>query len=153
MDVKKHEEGWVFDTHPSYSPIFILTQGQKEGFCHQLHTESEAVGKGVALGDAMHLVHAILEFFKRFLLLLCKCAVQFLTVPGNQLQELLQPFVTTSALLEGHTFPYHSSLMMSIFLYLLLAHNNTTKESISPDLFRKKFFFAKLNLCFLRCKY
>ena len=57
MDVKKHEEGWALDTHPSYSPIFILTQWQKEGFSHQLHSESEAVGEGVALGNAVHLVH------------------------------------------------------------------------------------------------
>ena len=85
MDVKKHEEGWVFDTHPSYSPIFILTQWQKEGFSHQLHSESEAVGEGVALGNAVHLVHAILEFFKNLLLLICERTVQFLSVPGNQL--------------------------------------------------------------------
>ena len=55
MDVRKREEGWALDTHPSYSPIFILTQGQKEGFSHQLHSESEAVGEGVALGNAVHL--------------------------------------------------------------------------------------------------
>ena len=101
MDVKKHEEGWVFDTHPSYSPIFILTQGQKEGFSHQLHTESEAVGEGVALGNAVHLVHAVLKFFKCFFLLFCERTVQFLSVSGDQLQQFLQPFVATGALLEG----------------------------------------------------
>ena len=85
MDVKKHEEGWVFDTHPSYSPIFILTQWQKEGFSHQLHSESEAVGEGVALGNAVHLVHAVLEFLQCFFLFVCERSVQFLTVPGNQL--------------------------------------------------------------------
>ena len=95
------KEGWALYARPIELLIFVLAQWQKEGFSHQLHSEPEAVGKGIALGDAVHLVHAILEFFKRFLLLLCKCAVQFLTVPGNQLQEFLQPFVTTSALLEG----------------------------------------------------
>ena len=68
MDVKKHEEGWVLNAHHSYSPIFILTQGQKEGFGHQLHTESEAIGEGIALCDAVHLIHAVLKFFKCFLL-------------------------------------------------------------------------------------
>ena len=68
MDVKKHEVGWALNAHPSYSPILILTQWQKEGFCHQLHSESEAVGEGVALGNAVHLVHAVLKFFKCFLL-------------------------------------------------------------------------------------
>ena len=101
MDVKKHEEGWVFDTHPSFSPIFILTQGQKEGFSHQLHTESEAVGEGVALGNAVHLVHAVIELFECFFLLFRKCSVQVLSISGNQLQEFLQPFVAASALLEG----------------------------------------------------
>ena len=101
MDVRKREEGWALDTHPSYSPIFILTQGQQEGFSHQLHSESEAVGEGVALGNAVHLVHAVLKFFKDLLLLICECSVQILAIPGNQLQEFLQPFVATSALLEG----------------------------------------------------
>ena len=101
MDVKKHEEGWALNTHPSYSPIFILTQWQKEGFSHQLHSESEAVGEGVALGNAVHLVHAVLKFFKDLLLLICECSVQILAIPDNQLQEFLQPFVATSALLEG----------------------------------------------------
>ena len=44
---------------------------------------------------------------------------------------------------KGDTFPYHSSLMISIFLYLLSAHNNTTEGGGSPDLFWNNFnFFA-----------
>ena len=87
MDVGKREEGWALDTHPSYSPIFILTQWQKEGFSHQLHSESEAVGEGVALGNAVHLVHAVLKFFKCFFLLVCERSVQFLTVPGYEFEQ------------------------------------------------------------------
>ena len=89
MDVKKNEEGWALNTHPSYSPIFILTQWQKEGFSHQLHSESETVGEGITLGDAVHLVHAILELFQCFLLLFCKGFVQILAVPGDQFQQFL----------------------------------------------------------------
>ena len=63
-----------------------LTDKQKETFCYQLHSKTEAVGEGIALGNAMHLVHAVLELFERFLLLFRERAVQFLTVPGNQLQ-------------------------------------------------------------------
>ena len=81
--------------------LFFLTQWQKKGFSHQLYSESESVGEGITLGDAVHLVHAVLEFFKDLLLLICERSVQFLTVPGNQFQELLQPFVATGALLEG----------------------------------------------------
>ena len=73
--------------------ILILTQGQKEGFSYQLHSESEAIGEGIALGDAVHLIHAVLELFERFLrplsirgLLSRERTFQFLTVPGNQLQ-------------------------------------------------------------------
>ena len=101
MDFEKHEEGWALDVHPSYSPILILPQCQKEGFSHQLHSESKAMGEGIALGDAVHLVHAVLELFECFFLLFRKCSVQFLSVPGNQLQEFLQPFVATSTLLKG----------------------------------------------------
>ena len=43
MDVKKHEEGWALDVHPSCSLIIILPQCQKEGFSHQLHTQAEAI--------------------------------------------------------------------------------------------------------------
>ena len=49
--------------------IFIFTQGQKEGLSHELHSESEAVGEGIALGDAVHLVYTFLELFQRFFLL------------------------------------------------------------------------------------
>ena len=56
--------------------LLVLTQGQKEGFGHQLHSESESVGEGISLGDAVHLVHAVLEFFKDFLLLVCERSVQ-----------------------------------------------------------------------------
>ena len=96
-----NKEGWALDAHPIELLIFILTQGQKEGFCHQLHTEPKSVGEGIALGYAVHLVHAVLELFERFLLLFRKGSVQILAVPGNQLQQFLQPFITTSALLEG----------------------------------------------------
>ena len=95
-----NKEGWALDAHPIELLIFILTQGQKEGFCHQLHTESEAVGEGIALGNAVHLVHAFFELFQYFFLLFCKRFTQFLTVPGDQLQQLLQPLIATSALLK-----------------------------------------------------
>ena len=65
--------------------FFVLTQWQKKGFSHQLHADSEAIGEGIALGNAVHLVHAVLEFFKCFLLLVRERSVQFLTVPGDQL--------------------------------------------------------------------
>ena len=81
--------------------LLIFADWQKEGFSHQLHPESKTVGEGIALGDAVHLVHAFLKLFKRFLLLIRESAVQFLAVPGNQLQQFFQSFVTTSALLEG----------------------------------------------------
>ena len=80
-----NKEGWALDAHPIELLIFILTQGQKEGFCHQLHTEPKSVGKGIALGDAVHLVHAVLELLQCFFLLIRERAVQFLTVPGDQL--------------------------------------------------------------------
>ena len=66
--------------------LFFLTQWQKKGFSHQLHSESESVGEGIALGDAVHLVHAVLELFECFLLLAPKRSVQFLAIPGYQLQ-------------------------------------------------------------------
>ena len=65
---------------------FILSDWQKEGFSHQLHSESESVGEGVALGDAVHLVHAFFEFFQRFFLLFRKRTVQLLAIPGYQLK-------------------------------------------------------------------
>ena len=48
-----------------------LTDKQKEGFSHQPHSESESVGEGISLGDAVHLVHAVLKLFERFFLLFC----------------------------------------------------------------------------------
>ena len=84
MDVEKYEEGWALNTHPSYSPILILTQWQKEGFSHQLHSESEAVGEGIALGNAVHLVHAVLKLFERFLLLFRERFPQLITIPRHQ---------------------------------------------------------------------
>ena len=95
------KEGWALYARPIELLIFVLAQWQKEGFSHQLHSEPEAVGKGIALCDAVHLVHAILELFKCFFLLIRECAVQFLSISGDQLQQFLQTFVTTSALLEG----------------------------------------------------
>ena len=80
------KEGWALYARPIELLIFVLAQWQKEGFSHQLHSESEAVGEGIALGNAMHLVHAVLELFQRFFLLIRERAVQFLTVPGDQLQ-------------------------------------------------------------------
>ena len=64
--------------------ILILTQGQKEGFSYQLHSESEAVGEGISLGDAVHLIHAFLEFLQRFLLLVRKCFAQLISIPRHQ---------------------------------------------------------------------
>ena len=66
--------------------LFFFTEWQKEGFSHQLHSESESVGEGISLGNAVHLVHAILELFQRFLLLGCDRAIQLLSVPGDQFQ-------------------------------------------------------------------
>ena len=66
--------------------LFVLTDRQKEGFCHQPHAQAETVGEGIALGDAMHLIHAFLELFQRFFLLVRERAVQLLAIPGNQLQ-------------------------------------------------------------------
>ena len=65
--------------------LFVLAQWQKKGFSHQLHSESETVGEGIALSDAVHLVHAILELLKCFFLLIREGAVQFLAIPGDQL--------------------------------------------------------------------
>ena len=79
------KEGWALYARPIELLIFVLAQWQKEGFSHQLHSEPEAVGNGIALGDDVHFVHAVLELFKRFLLLFRKGSVQFLAVPGDQL--------------------------------------------------------------------
>jgi len=49
----------------------------------------------------MHLVHAILELLKCFLLLVRERTIQFLAVPGDQLRQFLEPLIATSALLEG----------------------------------------------------
>ena len=49
----------------------------------------------------MHLIHTVLKLLQRFLLLVRKRAVQFFSIPGDQLQQFLQPFIATSALLEG----------------------------------------------------
>ena len=95
------KEGWALYARPIELLIFVLAQWQKEGFSHQLHSEPEAVGKGIAFGDAVHLVHAILELFQRFLLFVRKRTVQFLTVPGYEFEQFLEPFIATSALLEG----------------------------------------------------
>ena len=79
------KEGWVLYARPIELLIFVLAQWQKEGFSHQLHSESEAVGEGIALGDAVHLVHAVLELFKRFLLLVRERFTELLAIPGYQL--------------------------------------------------------------------
>ena len=81
--------------------LFFLSQWQKEGFSHQLHSESEAVGEGIALGDAVHLVHAVLKLFQRFFLLVRERAVQFLAIPSYQREQFFESFVTACALLEG----------------------------------------------------
>ena len=81
--------------------LFVLTDRQKEGFCHQPHAQAETVGEGIALGYAVHLVHAVLKLLKRFLLLFRERFSQLLSVPGDQLQQFLKPFVISSALLEG----------------------------------------------------
>ena len=80
------KEGWALYARPIELLIFVLAQWQKEGFSHQLHSEPEAVGKGVALGDAVHLVHVLLELFKSFFLLVRERAVKFLSISGDQLQ-------------------------------------------------------------------
>ena len=95
------KEGWALYARPIELLIFVLAQWQKEGFSHQLHSEPEAVGKGIAFDDAVHLVHTVLELFKRFLLLVCKRFSQLLAVPGDQLQQLLQTLISTGALLKG----------------------------------------------------
>ena len=95
------KEGWALYARPIELLIFVLAQWQKEGFSHQLHSESESVGEGIALGDAVHLVHAILELLECFLLLFRKGSVQFLAVPGNEFEQFFQPFIATSTLLEG----------------------------------------------------
>ena len=82
-------------------PLLVFADWKKEGFSHQLHSESEAIGECIALGDAVHLVHAFLELFKRFLLLVRKRSVQLLAIPGYQFQQFLESFVTARALLEG----------------------------------------------------
>ena len=83
------KEGWALYARPIELLIFVLAQWQKEGFSHQLHSEPEAVGEGIALGDAVHLVHAILELFKCFFLLIRECAVQFLAIPGYEFEQFL----------------------------------------------------------------
>ena len=83
------KEGWALYARPIELLIFVLAQWQKEGFSHQLHTESEAVGEGIALGDAMHLVHAVFKLFKRFLLLVRERAVKFLSIPGYEFEQFL----------------------------------------------------------------
>ena len=80
------KEGWALYARPIELLIFVLAQWQKEGFSHQLHSEPEAVGEGIALGYAVHLVHAVLELFERFLLLVRERAVQFLAVLGDELK-------------------------------------------------------------------
>ena len=83
------KEGWALYARPIELLIFVLAQWQKEGFSHQLHSEPEAVGKGIAFGDAVHLVHAVLKLFKRFFLLIRECAVQFLAIPGYEFEQFL----------------------------------------------------------------
>ena len=95
------KEGWALYARPIELLIFVLAQWQKEGFSHQLHSESESVGEGIALGNAVHLVHAVLEFLQCFLLLVCKRFSQLLAIPGYEFEQFFQPFIATSALLEG----------------------------------------------------
>ena len=83
------KEGWALYARPIELLIFVLAQWQKECFRHQPHFQAETVGECIALGDTVHLVHAILKLFKRFFLLVREHDVQFLTVPGNQLQQFL----------------------------------------------------------------
>ena len=95
------KEGWALYARPIELLIFVLAQWQKEGFSHQLHSEPEAVGKGIAYGDAVHLVHAVLELFKCFLLLVRERADKFLSIPGYEFEQFLEPLVTACVLLEG----------------------------------------------------
>ena len=91
--------GWTLG--PPLYLIIIFSHWQKERYSHQLHSESESVGEGIAFGDAVHLVHAFLKLFQRFFLLVRKRAVQFLTIPGDQFQQFFEPLVTSRSLLEG----------------------------------------------------
>ena len=65
--------------------LLVLIQVQKKGFGRQQYSKSESVREGIALGDAVHLVHTVLKFLQRYFLLFCKRSVRFLTVPGDQL--------------------------------------------------------------------
>ena len=67
-------------------PLLVFANRQKEGLSHQLHSESESVGEGISLGDAMHFVHAFLELFECFLLLVRECFSQLIAIPGYQLK-------------------------------------------------------------------
>ena len=69
LSVHKKQVWAFFQT--CFLSLVIVTQGQKKGFSHQLHSEPESVGEGIALGDAVHLIHTFLESIKRFLLLVC----------------------------------------------------------------------------------
>jgi len=64
----------------------------------------------------VHLVHAVLKLFKRFLLLVCQRFTEFLSVPGNQFQQFLQPFVSTGALLEGGNVAVLKNIVVYSFL-------------------------------------
>ena len=66
-------------------PLLVFANWQKEGFSHELHAESESIGEGIALGDAVHLVHALLKLFECVFLLIRECTVQLFAIPGNQL--------------------------------------------------------------------
>ena len=67
-------------------PLLVFANRQKEGLSHQLHSESESVGEGITLGDAVHLVHAFLELLECFFLLFRERAAQLFSIPGYQLQ-------------------------------------------------------------------
>ena len=86
--------GWAFGAyhinshpHPRAERMIQLSVALRVEICM----------RGVALGDSVHLIYTFLEIF----LLVRERTVQFLTIPGNLLQQFLQPLVVTSALFEG----------------------------------------------------
>ena len=72
--------------------LLVFANRQKEGFSHQLRSKSETVVEGIALGDAVHLVHTILKLFECLLrplsirgILSRERTVQLFAIPGYQL--------------------------------------------------------------------
>ena len=86
---------------PQFHFSFFLTDRWQKCFRHQAHTQAKSISERLALGDAVHLVAAVLILLQRFLLLFCQRSIQFLAVPDHQFHQLLELLVNTIALLEG----------------------------------------------------